>query len=39
LRVLGLLAKQSSSYSLDAGLDLLEDPTRAPQLLASCLEH
>jgi hypothetical protein len=39
LRVLGLLAKQSISYSLDAGLDLLEDSTRAPQLLASCLEH
>jgi len=39
LRVLGLLAKQSTSYSLHAGLDLLEDPTLAPQLLASCLEH
>jgi hypothetical protein len=38
LRVLGLLAKQSSSYSLAAGLDLLEDATRAPRLLASCLE-
>ena len=37
LRVLGLLAKQSFSYSLDAGLDLLEDATRAPRLLASCL--
>jgi len=39
LRVLGLLAKQSISYSLDAGFDLFEDSTRAPQLLASCLEH
>lgn len=39
LRVLGLLAKQSNSYTLDAGLDLLEDSTLAPQLLASCLEH
>lgn len=39
LRVLGLMAKQSISYSLDAGLDLFEDSTRAPQLLASCLEH
>jgi hypothetical protein len=39
LRVLGLLAKQSNSYTLDAGLDLLEDSKRAPQLLASCLEH
>jgi hypothetical protein len=39
LRVLGLLAKQSSSYSLDAGLDLLEDSTCAPRLLASCLGH
>ncbi len=39
LRVLGLLAKQSSSYSLAAGLDLLEDSTRAPRLLASCLEN
>lgn len=39
LRVLGLLAKQSASFSLCAGRDLLEDSTRAPQLLASCLEH
>ncbi|HZG54595.1 MAG TPA: hypothetical protein VEZ40_21005 [Pyrinomonadaceae bacterium] len=39
LRVLGLMAKQSHSYSLHAGLDLLEDSTLAPQLLASCLEH
>jgi hypothetical protein len=39
LRALGLLAKQSISYSLRAGLDLLEDSTLAPQLLASCLEH
>jgi hypothetical protein len=39
LRVLGLLAKQNISYSLDAGLDLLEDSTRAPRLLASCLEN
>jgi hypothetical protein len=39
LRVLGLLAKQGISYSLYAGLDLLEDSTRAPQLLASCLEQ
>lgn len=39
LRVLGLLAKQSVSYSLSAGLDLLEDSALAPQLLASCLEH
>ncbi|HYG11898.1 MAG TPA: hypothetical protein VD835_18265 [Pyrinomonadaceae bacterium] len=39
LRVLGLMAKQSISYKLYAGLDLLEDSTRAPQLLASCLEQ
>jgi hypothetical protein len=39
LRVLGLLAKQSVSYSLSAGLDLLADSALAPQLLASCLEH
>jgi hypothetical protein len=39
LHVLGLLAKQCISFSLYAGLDLYEDSTRAPQLLASCLEH
>ena len=39
LRVLGLIAKQSTSFSLRAGLDLLTDATRAPRLLASCLEH
>jgi hypothetical protein len=39
LRVLGLLAKQSACYSLSAGRDLLEDSARAPQLLASCLNH
>jgi len=39
LGVLGLMAKQSISYSLFAGLDLFEDSTRAPQLLASCLEQ
>jgi hypothetical protein len=39
LRVLGMLAKQSDSFTLDAGRDLIEDSTRAPQLLASCLEH
>jgi hypothetical protein len=39
LRVLGVLAKQSTSFLLDAGRDLIEDSTRAPNLLASCLEH
>jgi hypothetical protein len=39
LRALGLMAKQSISYSLAAGLDLFEDSARAPQLLASCLNH
>ncbi|HEX9918947.1 MAG TPA: hypothetical protein VGA87_07260, partial [Pyrinomonadaceae bacterium] len=39
LHALGRLAKQSISYSLNAGLDLLEDSTLAPQLLASCLKH
>lgn len=39
LRVLGLLAQQSDSFLLDAGRDLIEDSSRAPQLLASCLEH
>jgi hypothetical protein len=39
LRVLGLLAKQSVSYKLSAGLDLLEDSTLAPRLLASCIGH
>jgi hypothetical protein len=39
LRALGLMAKQTLSYKLDAGLDLLADPTLAPRLLASCLEH
>jgi hypothetical protein len=38
LRVLGLMAKQGTSYTLDAGLDLLEDSTLASRLLASCLE-
>lgn len=38
LRILALAAKQSISYALLAGHDLLEDPTRAPELLASCLE-
>jgi hypothetical protein len=39
LRVLGMLAKQSASFTLDAGRDLIEDSSRAPKLLASCLEH
>jgi hypothetical protein len=39
LRVLGMLAKQSDSFTLDAGRDLIEDVSRAPKLLASCLEH
>jgi hypothetical protein len=39
LRVLGMLAKQSTSFLLDAGRDLIEDSTSAPKLLASCLEH
>jgi hypothetical protein len=39
LRVLGLLAKQSASFLLDAGRDLLEDSACAPRLLASCLEQ
>jgi hypothetical protein len=39
LRVLGMLAKQSDSFALDAGRDLIEDASRAPKLLASCLEH
>jgi hypothetical protein len=39
LRVLGSLARQSASFLLDAGRDLIEDATRAPQLLASCLEQ
>ncbi|HEX8131612.1 MAG TPA: hypothetical protein VF527_21125 [Pyrinomonadaceae bacterium] len=39
LRVLGLLSKQSISYKLFAGLDLLEDSTLAPRLLTSCLGH
>jgi hypothetical protein len=39
LRVLGVLAKQSDSFALDAGRDLIEDATSAPKLLASCLEN
>jgi hypothetical protein len=39
LRVLGMLARQSVSFLLDAGRDLIEDSSRAPRLLASCLEH
>lgn len=39
LRVLGMLAKQSNSFTLDAGRDLIEDSACAPKLLASCLEH
>ncbi len=39
LRVLGQLAKQSTSFTLDAGRDLITDSTLAPRLLASCLEH
>jgi hypothetical protein len=39
LHVLGLLAKQSISYTLSAGYDLLEDSTLAPRLLASCIGH
>lgn len=39
LRVLGLIAKQSASYLLDSGRDLIEDSSRAPGLLASCLGH
>lgn len=39
LRVLGMLAKQSDSFTLDAGRDLIEDASRAPKLLASCLGH
>ncbi|HEX8458033.1 MAG TPA: hypothetical protein VF656_12105 [Pyrinomonadaceae bacterium] len=39
LRLLALAAKQSTSYKLFAGLDLLETATRAPELLASCLGH
>jgi hypothetical protein len=39
LRVLGMLAKQSDSFTLDAGRDLIEDASRAPKLPASCLEH
>ncbi|HLL71466.1 MAG TPA: hypothetical protein VK363_08545 [Pyrinomonadaceae bacterium] len=40
LRVLGLLAKQSASYLLHAGRDLIEDASSAPKLLkAACLEH
>ena len=39
LGVLGMLAKQSDSFTLDAGRDLIEDASRAPKLLASCLEH
>ena len=38
LRVLGLMAKQSVSFLLDAGRDLIEDSSCAPRLLASCLE-
>lgn len=38
LRVLSLLAKQSVSYLLYAGCDLIEDSSSAPALLASCLE-
>lgn len=39
LRALGMLAKQSNAFLLDAGRDLIEDSSSAPQLLASCLEH
>ncbi|HEV2799246.1 MAG TPA: hypothetical protein VGW12_02050 [Pyrinomonadaceae bacterium] len=39
LRILALASQQSISYTLFAGRDLLEDAARAPQLLASCLEH
>jgi hypothetical protein len=39
LRVLGMLAKQSASFSLAAGRDLIENSSNAPELLASCLEH
>jgi hypothetical protein len=39
LRVLGMLAKQSTSFLLDAGRDLIADSTSAPKLLASCLEQ
>jgi hypothetical protein len=39
LRVLGKLAQQSDSFTLDAGRDLIEDSASAPQLLAACLEH
>jgi len=39
LRVLALLAKQSVSYKLSAGRDLIEDATSAPKLLASCLQN
>jgi hypothetical protein len=40
LRVLGLLSKQSVSYLLHAGRDLIEDSSSAPELLkAACLEQ
>jgi hypothetical protein len=39
LHVLGLLAKQSTSYSLHAGRDLIEDSSLAPELLAACIER
>lgn len=38
LRILGLMAKQSVSFLLDAGRDLIEDSSCASRLLASCLE-
>ncbi|HYP00715.1 MAG TPA: hypothetical protein VER76_11035 [Pyrinomonadaceae bacterium] len=39
LRALGLLAKQTTSFLLHAGRDLIEDSSSAPELLkAACLE-
>jgi len=39
LRVLGTLAKQSVSYTLSAGRNLIEDATSAPELVASCFAN
>lgn len=39
LRVFARLAKQSSSFDLLAGRDLLDDPTCASRLIASCVRN
>jgi len=38
LRVLGLMAKQSTPFLLHAGRNLIEDSTCAPRLLVTCLD-